>query len=70
VSTIAIALEVGVLLAATYVVNRNLWLPIGLHFGWNFTEGGVFGAIICGKAFHGSFKFPLSGDQRQRHIQQ
>ena len=32
VSTIAIALEAGVLLAATYVVSRNLWLPIGLHF--------------------------------------
>jgi hypothetical protein len=62
VSTIAIALEAGVLLAATYVVSRNLWLPIGLHFGWNFTEGGVFGAIVSGKAFHGIFKVPLSGN--------
>jgi len=62
VSTIAIALEAGVLLAAAYMVSRNLWFPIGLHFAWNFTEGGVFGAIVSGKAFHGIFKVPLSGN--------
>jgi uncharacterized protein len=48
ISTLAIALEAGVLLGAAYAVSRNLWLPIGLHFGWNFTEGGVFGAIVSG----------------------
>jgi membrane protease YdiL (CAAX protease family) len=62
VSTIAIALEGGVLLAAAYVVSRNLWLPIGLHFGWNFTEGGVFGASVSGKTFRGIFNVPLSGN--------
>jgi membrane protease YdiL (CAAX protease family) len=62
VSTVAIALEGGVLLAGAYVVSRNLWLPIGLHFGWNFTEGGVFGASVSGKSFHGIFKVPLSGN--------
>ena len=44
VSTTAIALEAGVLLGAAYALTRNLWFPIGLHFGWNFTEGGIFGA--------------------------
>lgn len=48
VSTLAIALEAGVLLGAAYAVSRNLWLPIGLHFGWNFTEGGIFGAVVSG----------------------
>ena len=43
-STLAIALEAGILLAASYILTRSLWLPIGLHFGWNFTEGGIFGA--------------------------
>lgn len=43
-SVCAIALEAGVLLAAAYAATRSLWLPIGLHFGWNFTEGGIFGA--------------------------
>jgi hypothetical protein len=62
VSTAAIALEAGVLLAAAYAVSRNLWLPIGLHFGWNFTEGGVFGAAVSGGSGHkGIVAMPLSG---------
>lgn len=47
-STVAIALEAGVLLALAYTATRSLWLPIGIHFGWNFTEGGVFGAAVSG----------------------
>ena len=43
VSTLAIALEAGVLLAAAYMLSRRLWTVIGLHAAWNFTEGGVFG---------------------------
>jgi membrane protease YdiL (CAAX protease family) len=48
VSTLAIALEAGVLLAAAYLVTRRLWLAIGMHVGWNFTEGGLFGAPVSG----------------------
>lgn len=51
VSTIAIALEAGVLLAAAFVVTRNLWLPIGLHFAWNFFEGPVYGTQVSGHTF-------------------
>lgn len=53
VSTLAIALEAGVLLVAAYLVTRRLWLPIGLHAGWNFTEGGLFGASVSGGRAHG-----------------
>jgi hypothetical protein len=60
-STIAIALEAGVLLAAAYALTRSLWLPIGLHFGWNFTEGGVFGAAVSGGASKGLINASLSG---------
>jgi membrane protease YdiL (CAAX protease family) len=60
VSTAAIALEAGVLLSAAYAFSRNLWLPIGLHFGWNFTEGGVFGAAVSGRGYHGLVSAPLS----------
>lgn len=52
-SSIAIALEAGVLLAAVYMYSRRLWMPIGLHVGWNFTEGGVFGASVSGGQAHG-----------------
>jgi hypothetical protein len=46
VSTAAIALEAGALLGMVYSASRSLWLPMGLHFGWNFTEGGIFGTTV------------------------
>ena len=48
VSTAAIALEAGVLLAAAYMYTRSLWFVMGLHFAWNFTEGGVFATPVSG----------------------
>ncbi|MDP9041404.1 MAG: CPBP family intramembrane metalloprotease [Bacteroidota bacterium] len=47
-SAIAISLQAGVLLGASYMYARSLWLPIFLHFAWNFAEAGIFGAIISG----------------------
>ncbi|RBQ05963.1 CPBP family intramembrane metalloprotease domain-containing protein [Micromonospora sp. LHW51205] len=44
----AIAIEAGFMLAACYAANRNLWVPIGLHFGWNFAAGGIFGVVVSG----------------------
>jgi len=52
-SSIAIALEAGVLLAAVFMLTRRLWMVIGLHAAWNFTEGGVFGASVSGGNAHG-----------------
>jgi CAAX protease family protein len=45
---IAIAVEAGFMLAACYAATRNLWVPIGLHFGWNFALAGIFGAEVSG----------------------
>ena len=62
VSVTAIALEAGVLLGAAYALTRNLWFPIGLHFGWNFTEGGIFGVSVSGgSAIKGFFSVSLAG---------
>jgi len=47
-SSVAIALEAGVLLAAAYALTQRLWLPIGLHLGWNFAEASVFGMSVSG----------------------
>ncbi|MGZ3438426.1 MAG: CPBP family intramembrane glutamic endopeptidase [Polyangia bacterium] len=61
VSTLSIAFEAGVLLAAAYVYSRRLWLPIGLHLGWNFTEGGIFGAAVSGHPGHGLWRSHFAG---------
>ncbi|MEU5094968.1 CPBP family intramembrane glutamic endopeptidase [Streptomyces sp. NPDC020996] len=45
---LAIAIEAGGMLGAAYAATRTLWLPIGLHFGWNFAESGVFGTEVSG----------------------
>lgn len=57
-----IAIEAGVLLGMAYVATRSLWLPIGLHFGWNFTEGDVFGLADSGNAVPGIFATTVHGD--------
>ncbi|PTM92354.1 MULTISPECIES: type II CAAX endopeptidase family protein [unclassified Streptomyces] len=45
---IAIAIEAGGMLGAAYIATRSLWLPIGLHFGWNFAESGIFSTEVSG----------------------
>ena len=45
---VAIGLEAGVMLAAAFMVTRRLYLAIGLHIGWNFTQAGVFGVAVSG----------------------
>lgn len=38
----------GFLFGAIFMYSRNLWMPIALHFAWNFTQSGIFGAITSG----------------------
>jgi membrane protease YdiL (CAAX protease family) len=61
VSSIAIALEAGVMLAAAYMVTRSLWFPIGIHAAWNFTQGGVFSVNVSGSKANGFLEGELSG---------
>lgn len=39
---------IGVLFAYGYLVTRQLWLPIALHFSWNFFQGPIFGLPVSG----------------------
>jgi membrane protease YdiL (CAAX protease family) len=43
-----IAVEAGVLLAAAYMLTRRLWLSIGFHMAWNYTQSAIFSGIVSG----------------------
>lgn len=41
-------LVVGALFALARIRTGSLWFSIGLHFGWNFFQGAVFGLSVSG----------------------
>jgi len=43
-----ISIEAGLLLAAAYMLTRRLWLCIGFHAAWNFTQGSLFSGAVSG----------------------
>ena len=43
---------IGVLLALGYLKTRALWLPIGVHFSWNFLLGYVYSLPVSGIVLH------------------
>jgi len=51
----------GVFLAYAYIRTRQLWLPLGLHIGWNFFEGPIFGFPVSGLKAGGVFVHEATG---------
>ncbi len=41
----------SVLLSLAYLATRTLWLPIGIHTGWNFVQGPLLGINVSGNDF-------------------
>ncbi|MEO0418927.1 MAG: CPBP family intramembrane glutamic endopeptidase [Pseudomonadota bacterium] len=60
-SSVAIAVEAGLLLGAAYMLTRSLWLAIGIHAGWNLTQGLVFDVSVSGFEVNGIVDAELSG---------
>jgi uncharacterized protein len=51
----------GLFLALGYLRTGQLWLSIGLHIGWNFFEGIVFGFPVSGIASFPLLRMQVSG---------
>ena len=62
-SSFAIAIEAGVLLGGAYMLTRSLWMPIGLHAAWNFTQGEIYDVPVSGFDQHGLVTAKLSGPE-------
>ncbi|MEI6290661.1 MAG: type II CAAX endopeptidase family protein [Chloroflexota bacterium] len=60
ISTAGIFLA-GLYLAIPYLLSRRLWLSIGLHIGWNFFEGVVFGFPVSGTTTFNLLNIQVSG---------
>ncbi len=45
---IGVIFGASILIAGAYLLTRQLWLPIALHAGWNFTQGAIFGVAVSG----------------------
>jgi hypothetical protein len=45
---------VGIPLSLAYLRTRSLWMPVGMHFTWNYIQGFVFGLPVSGYTFSSS----------------
>jgi hypothetical protein len=53
----------GIFLAYGYIRTKQLWLPIGLHIGWNFCEGVVFGFPVSGTETYKLTRIEVTGPE-------
>jgi len=57
-----IAVEAGILLAAAYMLTRRLWLSMGFHVAWNYTQSAIFSSIVSGtEAAQGLIRSTVNG---------
>jgi membrane protease YdiL (CAAX protease family) len=53
----------GLFLAYGYFATGRLWLPIGLHIGWNIFEGVIFGFPVSGMDFYHLTRITVTGPE-------
>jgi hypothetical protein len=42
---------IGIPFSIAYLRTRSLWMPVGMHFTWNYVQGFVFGLPVSGYTF-------------------
>ncbi len=58
---IMLGVELGLLLGATYVLTRRIWLCTTTHLAWNFVQGVVFSIAVSGQTGDGWLRGSLTG---------
>lgn len=58
---VALMLGPGFALGAAALATGRLWLSIGLHFGWNFGQSGLFGLLDSGTSFSSVIDASVTG---------
>lgn len=61
IAAVGIGFEAGVMLGAAYMLTRSLWLPMGLHAAWNFTQGEIYDIPVSGTEVEGIVDARLAG---------
>ncbi|NOT41101.1 MAG: CPBP family intramembrane metalloprotease [Alphaproteobacteria bacterium] len=46
----------SVLMSLAYLATRTLWLPIGIHAGWNIMQGPMLGFNVSGNDFNAGWQ--------------
>lgn len=54
-------LVLGLLFIAAFLATRRLWLCVGLHWGWNYAQGGLFSSPVSGAKADGLLQATMSG---------
>ena len=62
ISTAGIFLA-GLFFAFAYIRTKQLWLPMGMHLGWNFFEGIVFGFPVSGLNMYPLTRIQIHGPE-------
>lgn len=62
-AAVGISFTAIVVLVYGYVRTGQLWLPIGLHIGWNFFQSTIFGFPVSGYDLPGLFHIHVSGPE-------
>ena len=48
VGPLFLVIEASIPMTAGFLLTRRMWLPIGIHWGWNFFESAVYGSTDSG----------------------
>lgn len=51
----------GMIYGIAFLGGQNIWLPLGLHFSWNFSQGPILGFPVSGFDFGGLIRQETTG---------